>query len=210
MDGLSTLYGVFIEVLGVDLDDYFFLSFGMCGDQGVNLAIELCQILVHVLFLVFRFLSPFFIGLEVFQIILVGVNQRFRVGDFLGDSMIPLVFITLFNLHEAMSPLQRLPFDILGRLWEEITKVEHRGFADAHENNVGDLLMFRGAMLIDVQGFENDVRLEVVEDVVITKVGILGQEDERFGVAGIIAAFIRVELDHSLSDKIHFLDVALV
>ena len=64
--------------------------------------------------------------------------------------MISLVFITLFKLHEPMSSLQRFHFDVFGLLWEEITKVEHRGFAYAHENNVGNLLMFRGAMLIDV------------------------------------------------------------
>jgi len=81
----------------------------------------------------------------------------------------------------------------------------------AHENDVWKLfssstfLLFWGVC----KSFEHQVRLEVVQDLVVTKVGVLREVKDGL-VLNIFVIFIVVDFNEALSDEEHLLDITLV
>ena len=59
------------------------------------------------------------------------------------------------------------------------------------------------------EGLEDDVRLQVVQDLVVSEVAVLRQIQNRSLLLELIVLVV-VDLDQALSDEVHFLDIALV
>jgi len=82
---------------------------------------------------------------------------------------------------------------------------------DTHEDDIWHgletaiLLIFRGVG----QGLEKNVRLKVVQDLVVSEVRVLGKIEDRLLLVELIV-FIVVNFYETLSDEIHFLNVGLV
>jgi len=113
-------------------------------------------------------------------------------------------------LHEPLSSLKRFSFDVLGSLWEELAQVHQVVLADAHENDVGQLAHLLVLLGIVAQGSENDVRLQVVENLIVTEITELWQVKNGLFVLAIFAALVGVKFHNTLSDEEELLDVALV
>ena len=73
--------------------------------------------------------------------------------------------------------------------------------------------MVSGAILLVVWGvcksLEDQVRLEVVEDLVVSEVGVLWQVEDWL-VLDLLIVLVVVDLDKSLFDEEHLLDITLV
>jgi len=95
-------------------------------------------------------------------------------------------------------------------LWEELAQVHQVVLADAHENDVGQLAHLLVLLGIVAQGSENDVRLQVVENLIVTEITELWQVKNRLFVLAIFAALVGVKFHNTLSDEEELLDVALV
>lgn len=59
-----------------------------------------------------------------------------------------------------------------------------------------------------IECFENEVRLEVVEDLVVAEVRVFWQVED-WGVFGDFVVFIVVNFNQALPDKVHLLDITL-
>ena len=149
------------------------------------------------------------IDLEVFEVI-VSVEGRFGVINGVALGLLLLTLLSVLLLHEPLSSLKRFSFDVLGSLWEELAQVHQVVLADAHENDVGQLAHLLVLLGIVAQGSENDVRLQVVENLIVTEITELWQVKNRLFVLAIFAALVGVKFHNTLSDEEELLDVALV
>jgi len=149
------------------------------------------------------------IDLEVFEVI-VSVEGRFGVINGVALGLLLLTLLSVLLLHEPLSSLKRFSFDVLGSLWEELAQVHQVVLADAHENDVGQLAHLLVLLGIVAQGSENNVRLQVVENLIVTEITELWQVKNRLFVLAIFAALVGVKFHNTLSDEEELLDVALV
>jgi len=149
------------------------------------------------------------IDLEVFEVI-VSVEGRFGVINGVALGLLLLTLLSVLLLHEPLSSLKRFSFDVLGSLWEELAQVHQVVLADAHENDVGQLAHLLVLLGIVAQGSENNVRLQVVENLIVTEITELWQVKNGLFVLAIFAALVGVKFHNTLSDEEELLDVALV
>jgi hypothetical protein len=149
------------------------------------------------------------IDLEVFEVI-VSVEGRFGVINGVALGLLLLTLLSVLLLHEPLSSLKRFSFDVLGSLWEELAQVHQVVLADAHENDVGQLAHLLVLLGVIAQGSENDVRLQVVENLIVTEITELWQVKNGLFVLAIFAALVGVKFHNTLSDEEELLDVALV
>lgn len=149
------------------------------------------------------------IDLEVFEVI-VSVEGRFGVINGVALGLLLLTLLSVLLLHEPLSSLKRFSLDVLGSLWEELAQVHQVVLADAHENDVGQLAHLLVLLGIVAQGSENDVRLQVVENLIVTEITELWQVKNGLFVLAIFAALVGVKFHNTLSDEEELLDVALV
>lgn len=149
------------------------------------------------------------IDLEVFEVI-VSVEGRFGVINGVALGLLLLTLLSVLLLHEPLSSLKGFSLDVLGSLWEELAQVHQVVLADAHENDVGQLAHLLVLLGIVAQGSENDVRLQVVENLIVTEITELWQVKNGLFVLAIFAALVGVKFHNTLSDEEELLDVALV
>ena len=149
------------------------------------------------------------IDLEVFEVI-VSVEGRFGVINGVALGLLLLTLLSILLLHEPLSSLKRFSFDVLRSLWEELAQVHQVVLADAHENDVGQLAHLLVLLGIVAQGSENNVRLQVVENLIVTEITELWQVKNGLFVLAIFAALVGVKFHNTLSDEEELLDVALV
>lgn len=164
------------------------------------------------MFHVFLLVLGFFwllVDLEVLEVI-VSVESRFGVIDSVAIWVLLLKLLSILLLHEPLSSLERFPFDVFGSLWEELAKIHQVDFADAHENDVWQLAHLFVLLGIVTQGSEHDVRLQVVENLIVTEVAELWQIKNGLFVLAIFTGLIGVEFYDTLSDEEELLNIALV
>jgi hypothetical protein len=149
------------------------------------------------------------IDLEVFEVI-VSVEGRFGVINGVALGLLLLTLLSVLLLHEPLSSLKRFSLDVLGSLWEELAQVHQVVLADAHENDVGQLAHLLVLLGIVAQGSENDVRLQVVENLIVTEITELWQVKNGLFVLAIFAALVGVKFHNTLSDEEELLNIALV
>ena len=149
------------------------------------------------------------INLEVFEVV-VSVESRFGVINCVALGLLLLTLLSILLLHESLSSLEGFSFDVLGSLWEELAQVHQIEFADAHENDVGQLAHLLVLLGIVAQSLEHDVGLQVVEDLVVTEITELWQVKNRLFVLAIFAALVGVKFHNTLSDEEELLNIALV
>ena len=113
-------------------------------------------------------------------------------------------------LHESLSSLQGSSLDVLSGLWEQLTELKELAFLNAHKDDVWKKL---GLTLLVIWGvsesLEHDVGLELIENLVVTEVGVLWQVKDGL-LLGLLIVFVIENLDESLSDEVHLFDVTLV
>lgn len=164
------------------------------------------------MFHVFLLVLGFFwllVDLEVLEVI-VSVESRFGVIDSVAIWVLLLKLLSILLLHEPLSSLERFSFDVFGSLWEELAKIHQVDFADAHENDVWQLAHLFVLLGIVTQGSEHDVRLQVVENLIVTEVAELWQIKNGLFVLAIFTGLIGVEFYDTLSDEEELLNIALV
>ena len=105
-------------------------------------------------------------------------------------------------LHEPQSSLLGSPLDILSGLREEIAEIEQYLLLNAHKDDVR-LICLRS------QGLEHEVALEIVQDLVITKVRIGRQVQHRLFLPQLIILVVE-DLNLTGLNEIHLLDAALI
>ena len=149
------------------------------------------------------------IDLEVFEVI-VSIEGRFGVINGVALGLLLLTLLSILLLHEPLSSLKRFSFDVLRSLWEELAQVHQVVLADAHENDVGQLAHLLVLLGVIAQGSEYDVRLQVVENLIVTEITELWQVKNGLFVLAIFAALVGVKFHNTLSDEEELLDVALV
>ena len=119
--------------------------------------------------------------------------------------------------HEPLSSLQGLSLDVVSGLREQIAKVVKLVLVDAHEDDVrqvlhglrlGLLVALAGSWIV-LQGLDHNVGLELLQDLVVTEVRELGEVEDWLLLDDLIVVVV-VDLDDTLSDEVHLLDVALV
>lgn len=110
-----------------------------------------------------------------------------------------------------MSSLQRSSLDVLSSLWEEVAKLLEDILRDAHENDIWH--GFETAILLVLggvgQGLEEDVRLEVVENLIVSEVRVLWKIQDRLFLVELIVLIV-VNFNQTLSDEIHLLHIGFV
>lgn len=186
-------------------------------DERVHSLVELVQILLHIFLLRLEVLGLLvreegnMLGLE--GGLIGALDDRFLVdhGLFLLLSHLFVVAgrVQVLLDHELVASLERSSLDVLGGLREQIAQVEQVVLGDTHEQDVESVLGRILVLLIVAlgQGLEHDVGLEVVQDLVITEVAELGQEENGLRRAVLLVMLIVVDFDETLSDEEHFLDV---
>jgi len=96
-------------------------------------------------------------------------------------------------------------------LREKFAKLKELILGNTHEDNVWHWLGCSASVILIVwgKGLEHDVGLEVRQNLVVTEVGELRQvEDWLFFL--VLVIFIVEDFNQTLSDEVHFLDIALV
>lgn len=119
--------------------------------------------------------------------------------------------VGILLLHELLSSLKRSSLDVLSSLWEEVAELIQVLVGTAHEDDVWQVVS-RSILLVIwsvSEGLEKQIGLEVVEDLVVSKVGVFGQVKNGF-VLDLLVIFVVVDFNEALSDEKHFLDIALV
>jgi len=122
-------------------------------------------------------------------------------------------------LDESLSSLHGFSSDIVSSLWEKVTQPSQLLLVDTHENDIWksliidllSILVFAWLSWIWVilQSFDNNVRLKLLEDLVISKVTKFRQVKNRSFLHDFIIVIV-VNLNDTLSDEVDFLDIALV
>ena len=85
----------------------------------------------------------------------------------------PLVRVGVSLLHESQSPFLRSSLNIFSSLREQVAQIDQGSFVYAQEHDAVDL--WARVLLISLQrlrtkGFENDIRLEIVQNLVVSEV----------------------------------------
>lgn len=191
-------------------------------DKGVDSLVELVQIHLHVLLLGFE-VFWLLVRIEILKLILVigVVSVLLRLPILVGSGALRLGAVLSFGLvssrvqilllHKSVSPLEGSSLDVVGRLGEEFAQLLQDVLRDTHEDDVGHwlevsiLLVLRGMG----QGLEQNVRFEVVQDLIVSKVGVLGKVKDWLFLVDLIILVV-VNLDEALSDEVHLLDVGFV
>ena len=226
--GLDFALGVF---LAVDLLNDCFLvahfghhrvSFLKRLDKSVDSLVELVQVHLHILLLGFE-VFWFLIGVEIFKLILiVGIfSLLLRLTILVGNGALSLGAILSFGLvssgvqvlllHESVSSLEGSSLDIVSGLREELAQLLQDILGDAHENNVRHWLEVSVLLVLRSmgQGLEQNVGLEIVQDLVVSEVGVFWKVKDWLLLIDFIILVV-VNLDETLSDEVHFLDVGFV
>ena len=159
--------------------------------------------------MVLRFLW-LFVRLEVLEVV---VPIESRGGVILGVAIgLPLLvaLVRILLLHESLSSLKRFSSNVLGSLWEELTKGGQVALADAHKDDIWQLAHLLVLLGVVAQGSENDVGLQVEEDLVVTEVTEFRKIEDWLFILAFFAALISIELNNTLSDEEKLLNITLV
>jgi hypothetical protein len=207
--------------------------------QDIDLLVELGKVNLHVLLLGFGVLSLLvrveavhlvFLSWVVLKIlaeltILLEVVEHLKVKIFLlwskgkTDLLEVSLGVGVLLSHKSLSTLKSFSFNVVSSLWEEVAKVIKLILVHAHENDIGERFHWLGwrSLLattliwvwIVLKGLDHDVGLELLEDLIVSEVRELWKiEDWLFLLDFIIVVVIH--LNNTLSNEVHFLDIALV
>lgn len=193
-----------------------------CLYEGVDSLVELVQIHLHVLLLGFEVLW-LFVGIEIFKLILVVgvISMLLRLSILVGSGTLWLGAILSFSLvpsgvqvlllHESVSPLEGSSLDVVGSLREEFAQLLQDVLGDTHEDDVGHWLEVSILLVLwgVSQGLEQNVGLEVVQDLVVSEIGVLWKVKDGLFLVDLIILVV-INLDESLSDEVHLLDIGFV
>jgi hypothetical protein len=189
-------------------------------NKHVDSAVQAVKVLLHILLLAVEVLM-LLVRVEVLQVLVVILIPLcallVRDDALVVGLVLVLVFLVepfgvgVLLLHELLSSLQRSSLDVLGGLREqlaELVQVLHRA---AHENNIrkdfsGSVLLFVGGV---GEGLEQEVALEVVENLIVSEVRVLGKVQDGL-VFDFLVVFVVVNLHQTLTDEEHLFDVGLV
>jgi hypothetical protein len=189
-------------------------------NKHVDSAVQAVKVLLHILLLAVEVLM-LLVRVEVLQVLVVILIPLcallVRDDALVVGLVLVLVFLVepfgvgVLLLHELLSSLQRSSLDVLGGLREqlaELVQVLHRA---AHENNIRkdfgrSVLLFVGGV---GEGLEEEVALEVVENLIVSEVRVLGKVQDGL-VFDFLVVFVVVNLDQTLTDEEHLFDVGLV
>ena len=110
-----------------------------------------------------------------------------------------------------MSSFERSSLDVVGSLWEELAQLLQDILGDTHENDIRHWLKVTVLLVLwgMSQGLEQDVGLEVVQDLVVAEVRVLWKVEDGFLLFDFVILVV-VDLNESLSDEVHLLDVGFV
>lgn len=193
-----------------------------CLYKGVDSLVELVQIHLHVLLLGFEVLR-LLVRIEIFKLILVvgilSVLLRLSIlvrggtlwlGAILSFCLVPSG-VQVLLLHESVSPLEGSSLDIVSGLGEELAQLLQDVLRDTHEDDVGH--WFKVSVLLVLwsvsQGLEQNVGLKVVQDLVVSEIGVLWKIEDWLFLVNLIILVV-INLDESLSDEVHLLDIRFV
>ena len=146
--------------------------------------------MLHILLLVLRFLW-LFIRLEVLEVVIT-IESRGSVILSVAVGLLLLALMSILLLHESLSSLKRFSSNVLGSLWEELTKCGQVALADAHENDVWQLAHLLVLLSVVAKSFEDDVRLQVEEDLVVTEVTEFWKIQDWLSILAIFTALIGI------------------
>lgn len=207
-------------------------------DKDVNLLVELAEIDLHVFLLTLGVLG-LFITVEVIHLIILSWKLSKILGELsiflvvvenFKIKILPLFFESHTNLlevslgvgvllsHESLSSFKGLSLNVVGSLREKVTEVIQLILVDTHENDIGKTLHWLswGSLLatfigvwIVLESFDHNVGLQLLKDLVISEVRELGQVEDWLFLLDLIIVIV-VDLDNSLSDEVHLLDITLV
>ena len=207
-------------------------------DKDINLLVEFAEVDLHVLLLTLRVLS-LFVTIEVVHLVLLSWVFSKILGDFtillvvVENFQIKLLLLwskSESNLlevslgvgvllsHESLSSLEGFSLNIVGCLREKVAQVIQFILVYTHEDDIGKTLhwLLGGSLLatfvgvwIVLKGLDNNVGLQLLENLVISEVRELWQVEDWLLFLDLIVVVV-VDLDNSLSNKIHLLDVTLV
>ena len=199
--GLSLL-DLLHDVLLVSLLGNHGISFLESTDKSVNSAVELVQVSLHVFLLTLEVFC-FLVTVEVLKVVLISVKL-------VTLSILVLLRVGVLLLHESLSSLKGSSLDILSGLREQVAEFEELGLLDTHEDDVRENLGLTVFLVIWVvgQGLEDNIGFEAVKDLVVTEVGVLWQVEDWLFFFFLVVLIVE-NLNKSLSDEIHFLDIAL-
>ena len=135
----------------------------------------------------------FFIRVEIFKLVLIVSSIfitiiRLIVTSGLTSKVFRTFFLFIFLFfhdlgvgvllkHESMSSLKGSSFDVFGGLWEQVAKLTKNVFRDTHEDDIGKLFSLILALVVwgVSKSFENQIRLKVIQDLIISEVRIFRQ-----------------------------------
>jgi len=110
-----------------------------------------------------------------------------------------------------LSAFEGASLNIISSLWEQVAKGQQDFFGDAHENDVWHWLI--GFVLFVLwtieESLEHDVGLQIVKDLVVTKVAKLRQVKDGLLLVQLVVLVV-VHFDETLADEVHFLHITLV
>ena len=162
-----------VTIIGVD---HLLVGVPESIHKSIDALVELVKVHLHVLLLRFKVLS-LLIRMEVFKMLLLVIILLLVL--LLLVLLFLFLSITLGGVilldHESVPPLQRPSPNVLRRLRKKIAQLKQLALRNAHEVNVLIWLDPHQLLLVIRQGFENDVGLQIVQDLVVTKVGEFGQ-----------------------------------
>jgi hypothetical protein len=110
-----------------------------------------------------------------------------------------------------VSPLEGSSLDVVSSLGEEFAQLLQDVLRDTHEDDVGHwfevsiLLVLRGVS----QGLEQNVGFKVVQDLIVSEVGVLRKIEDGLFLVDLVILVV-VNLDESLSDEVHLLDIGFI
>ena len=125
---------------------------------------------------------------------------------------LPFLRVGVSLLHEPQSSLFWSSFDVLSCLREHITEIKKTFLFDTHEidcwlrRHWNVLILFRWLWL---HSSELQVTLEIIKNLVIAKVSILGKIQNRLLLSKLII-FLIEHFNLATIDKVHFLDTTLI
>lgn len=110
-----------------------------------------------------------------------------------------------------MSPLKRSSLNVVSSLWEELAQFLQDILGDTHENDIGHWLEVTVLLVLwsVSQGLEQNVRFQVVQNLVVSEVGVLRKIEDWLLLVELIVLVV-VNLDETLSDEVHLLNIRFI
>jgi hypothetical protein len=96
-------------------------------------------------------------------------------------------------------------------LWEQLAKLTKHIFRNTHEDNIWELLRLVLVLVVRCmsKSLKNEIGLKVIQDLVITEVGVLWQVKDWLLFLDLIV-FIVEHFHKTLSNEVHLFDIASV